>query len=534
MTAASHIQTTFRHAAVYSGASILSRIVGFLMLPVYSHYLRGEGYGIIGMIDVVLSIMTLVVGYGIAGAMGRFYFEQKTEQERKTLVSTTMALMLGLVVLVSSPVLIFHESVAWLALGSREYGYYLVIAALAFICEMSAKAPEAYILLRQKPFLISFLSLGRLVLGLSLNIYLIVSLEMGVLGYLYSSLITGIVTTVVMHGYALYHVGLGFDKKVIDKILRFSLPLLPGYLAMFIRGNADRVILRTSLGLAQLGAFEMLFKFATLLGVLIVEPFSKIWNVKRYEICDSPEGPETMARMFSLQMALMLFFGLILSLEIPLLLRVMTPPEFWLGGGIVLLAVVSRILNAAYQQVSFGLIYAKKTFNISVIQGVTATLSIGFNFLLIPRYGIFGAVSASCLVALCQCAMAHFMSHNYYRIPFQWGKIAQMTIAAATIYMLIDPISVDSFGLSHWLNQTLMPNVASVMKSLHLDEIKNGKLLLYVTNNIPLVVEGGIKLLLAFSFMSVLLFMGIIPRHIFSRLLSWQVLRHPLRAFGGR
>ncbi|BCA79496.1 oligosaccharide flippase family protein [Desulfuromonas sp. AOP6] len=530
MTAAvSHIQHTFRHAVVYSGASILSRIVGFLMLPVYSHYLRGEGYGIIGMIDVVLSMMTLVVGYGIAGAMGRFYFEQKTEQERKTLVSTTMALMLAMVLLVSSPVLIFHESVAWLALGSREYGYYLVIAALAFICEMSAKAPEAYILLRQKPFLISFLSLGRLVLGLSLNIYLIVSLEMGVLGYLYASLLTGIATTVVMHGYALYHVGFGFDRKVIHKILRFSLPLLPGYVAMFVRGNADRVILRTYLGLAQLGAFEMLFKFATLLGVLIVEPFSKIWNVKRYEICDAPEGPETMARMFSLQLALLLFFGLILSLEIPLLLRVMTPPEFWVGGGIVSLAVVSRILNAAYQQVSFGLIYAKKTFNISVIQGVTATLSIAFNFLLIPRYGILGAVLASCLVALCQCVMAHYMSVGYYPIPFQWGKIAQMTLAAATIYILVGPVSVDSFGLAPWLNQTLKPSVASMMTAMHLDAIKDGKLLLYVTDNIPLVVEGTIKLFLAFSFLPILIFMGIVPRRLF----RWQVLCHPLRAFAG-
>jgi len=486
----------------------------------------------IGMIDVVLSIMTLAVGSGIAGAMGRFYFEQETEQERKSLVSTTIFLMFALVLIVSIPVLLFHESVAWLALGSRDYGYYIVLAALAFVCEMTSKTPEAYILLQQKPFLISFLALGRLILGLSLNVYLIVSLEMGVLGYLYASLITGVLSTLVMHAYALYHVGLSFKKSFAEKMLRFSLPLVPGYLALFVRGNASRVILRTYLGLSQLGAFEMLFKFSTLLGVLIVQPFSKIWNVKRYEICDAPEGPETMARMFTLQMASMLFFGVILALEIPLLLRVMTPQEFWLGEGIVLLAVCSRILNAAYQQVNFGLLYAKKTYKITVIQWVTSILSLVLNLWLIGRYGIFGAVLASCLVTASQCLMGHFMSRGYYRIPFQWQTITKMTLAATVLVLAIGQVSFAGFGMSVWLSQSLTPGVVAFMQAVHLDVIKDGKLLLYVTGNIPLVVEGTLKLLLSLFFLPVLIYLGVLPWRIFNHFSTWHFLRHPLRGGG--
>lgn len=532
MTIQEHVKNTFKHALIYSGSSILSRIVGFIMLPLYSHYLRGEGYGIIGMIDVVLSIMTLVVGHGIAGAMGRFYFEYETEQDRKTLVSTTISVMFVLVLIVSLPVLIFNESVAVLALGSSKYGYFLVISTLAFICEMTSKTPEAYILLRQKSILISFFALGRLILGLSLNIYLIVYLQMGVLGYLYSALTVGVLSTIVLHAYALSYVGLSFQKIIVEKIFRYSLPLLPGYFAMFIRGNADRVILRTYLGLSQLGAFEVMFKFATLLGVFVVVPFSRIWNVKRYEICDSPEGPETMARMFTLQLALLLFFGGILMVEIPILLRVMTPQEFWLGGGIVLLAVSSRILQAAYDQVNFGLLYAKKTSHISIIYGITAILSVGLNLLLISRYGIFGAVLSSCLVSICQCLMGHYMSRVYYPIPFQWKRISKMTLAAGVIFFAIGQVSVNGLGLSGWLKESLAPGTIAFMQVMHLDSIKNGKLLLYVAGNIPLVFEGAIKLVLSMTFLPVLACLGVVPWRFLNIFYVWEKLHHVLRGRG--
>lgn len=92
---------------------------------------------------------------------------------------------------------------------------------------------------------------------------------------------------------------------------------------MFFRNNADRIMLRGYLGLTQLGTFEMLFKFATLIGVFVSEPFMKSWDVKRFEIAQMPEGPAIMARVFTYQLVLNLFFGLILALEIPLLLRIL-------------------------------------------------------------------------------------------------------------------------------------------------------------------------------------------------------------------
>ena len=530
MSGSKHIKSTLKHAFIYSGASILGKAVGFIMLPVYAHFLRGEGYGIIGMIDVVLSVLTLLIGYGITGALQRYYFEKETVQEKNILVSTTIILMFMLVLIVCLPVLLLNKQIAYIAFGKYGIEYYITLAVLTFIADMTSKNAEAYILIRQQSIFFSVLSLSRLILGLSLNIYLIVYLRLGVLGYLYSGLIVAIVFTAIMHLNALIRVGLHFDRRDAKAILKFSLPLLPGYLMMFIRINADRVILRTYLGLTQLGAFEMLFKFATLIGVLITEPFGKIWGVKRFEICDLKEGSQTMARVFTFQLAIMMFLGLVLSLEIPLILKILTPEEFWLGGMIAFLAVMSRIILASYYHMFFGLLYSKLTYKISIIQFISAALNVLANLVLIKYYGILGAVIASCIVNLIQCVIAYFMSKGYYHIPFEWNRVFQMVLIAVVLFFGIDFISVTKIGISGWLDSTFGPVVVNIIEFFHLHNFKDGKLLLYAVGNIPVIADGCIKLCLSFTFLFGLIFIGVIPKAKVVNMFHIRNFRNPIAA----
>jgi O-antigen/teichoic acid export membrane protein len=526
MQSSSHITKALRHTAIYSATTILSKIITFFLLPIYAHYLGGEGYGIMGMIDVVISVATLMIGYGIAGAMWRFYFQRETEEERKTLVSSTIILMFILVIGVSLPIFLFHNQLAHLVFGRSDLGYYLIIAALAFICEMTAKTAEAYILIRQKPFLYSSLALFRLVMGISLNIYFIVYLELGVLGFIYTNFICSLVGTVIAHAYTLGCVGIRFKKAVVRELFAFTLPLFPGYIALFIRGNADRVILRTFMGLAQVGVFEMLFKFVSLLTVFIIEPFSKSWEVKRYEICETQEGPETMARMYTFQLAMMLFLGLVLALEIPLLLRIMTPKEFWVGGSVAFIAVLSRILSASYYQFFFGLLYAKKTSQIAKIQIISSVLDVGLNISLIPLFGLIGAVTASCLVATIQCCMAFFMARVYYPIPFQWNKIIQMLLVAFVLMIVISQVPMDRIAGFKLLAHNLATISEDFIKTLHLDTIRNGKVLNYVVNSMDYIVEALIKFILSLLFIPAMAYLNILPRRFF----NMRLFRNPFRA----
>ncbi len=257
MSEAYHIRSTFKHALIYSGASILSKAIGFIMLPVYAFYLRGDGYGIIGMIDVLLSVLSYLFGLGIAVTMRRFYFEKITEQDKHVFVSTNITLMFLLVIVTTVPAVFFSEQIARLAFGKIGMGYYVTLAMFTFIADVTSRNAENYILIRQESLFYTGLALLRLFLGLSLNIYLIVYLAQ-VLGF--SPQWTYNSDGLQFHPswLCISYEGFAFRASDVERFLLTNLPMMPGLLALFFRINTDRIMLGTYLGLTQFGAFEML------------------------------------------------------------------------------------------------------------------------------------------------------------------------------------------------------------------------------------------------------------------------------------
>ncbi|MCP4748623.1 MAG: oligosaccharide flippase family protein [Desulfobacteraceae bacterium] len=531
MESASHIKNTFKHALIFGGAGLIGKVIGFIMLPIYAYHLRAEGYGVIGMIDTVLSLLTLLIGYGITGAMNRFYFETYDTQKRKRIVSTTIILMFFVVLIVCSPVLLLSKQVAWLAFGNKEWGNYIILAVVAFMGTMTSKTAENYILIKQQSFILSLISLIRLVFQLSLNIYFIVVLQMGVLGYLYASIIDAVLYTLFMHTNALLRVGFSFEKNIARNVLAFSLPLLPGYVAMFIRSNLDRIILRTYLGLTTVGIFEMLFKFATLLSFFVVQPFSKIWQVKRFEVCDLEDGPSILSRVFTYHLAIMFFIGLLFSLEIPVILKLLTPKEFWLSGFIIYFAVISRVFNGAYYHFFFGLLYAKKTWKISVIQWVTAIGSLIITYPMILLFNLYGAVVASMLCGILQCVLGYFMARSYYVIPFAWGALCRMAIMMTGLYWVAKDFSITKLPAAGWLDLYVAPIIRQILVFLSLDQVKNGKLLNYLVDGLPHLIDGIILACYSCSFIFGLVFLKIIPPDVVKSLFSIKILRKPMKIF---
>ena len=529
MSKTSHIKSTFRHAIIYGGAGLIGRAVGFIMLPIYSHHLKAEGYGVLGMIDSVLSIMSLLIGYGISGAMSRFYYETSNPEQRKEIVSTIVILMFFLVVGVTSPVLSLNKQVAWLAFGRNDWGYYIILATITFMGTMTSKNAENYVLILQKSFFLSAVSLARLVFSLSLFIYFIVVLKWGVLGYLYASLIDAYAYTFFMHAYTLGKVGIRFNKAIAKKTLSFSLPLVPGYIAMFIRNNADRVLLRTYLGLSQVGVYSMLFKFVYLIGIFAVAPFTKIWQVKRFEVCDLKDGPEIIAKVFTYHMVVLVFMGLIFSFEIPIVLKLLTPKEFWLSGFVVYFVVLSRVFAAAYQHIFFGLLYAKKTAKISMLQAMSAAATLALTVPLTIFWGLLGAALAALLISIFQCTIAYVMAKPYYKVPYQWNAIGIMLASATGLFIVGKDLTISNTFLADWLNFYVVPWVEVFGGWLRLDQIKEGILLNRLVDSVVLLSDATLLLLYSGLFILGLVLFRIIPRDLVLQFFSLETLRRPHR-----
>jgi O-antigen/teichoic acid export membrane protein len=58
-----YLKQTIKHSAVYSFANVLQKGVGFLMIPVYTHFLSPAEYGVLEMMDLTMMVLSMMTGY---------------------------------------------------------------------------------------------------------------------------------------------------------------------------------------------------------------------------------------------------------------------------------------------------------------------------------------------------------------------------------------------------------------------------------------------------------------------------------------
>src|ERR687884_1108840 len=82
------LKELLRHSAIYGLGSIVARILGVLLLPLYTRYLSPGDYGLIETLVALSAVLAALVAQGMKSAFFRFYFDS-TEEARRLLVVRT-------------------------------------------------------------------------------------------------------------------------------------------------------------------------------------------------------------------------------------------------------------------------------------------------------------------------------------------------------------------------------------------------------------------------------------------------------------
>jgi O-antigen/teichoic acid export membrane protein len=487
---------TFKHAFIYSSAAILSKMIGFIMLPVYAHVLRDLGYGVISMVDSTMSVLLSLMAYSMRGTVIRIYHEQPAGERRRAISTGTILVaaiaggLMGLTALISHPL-------SRLMLGDASYAPLLRLASLAFFFELSGQAASAILLIERKSIYFSSMGLLRMVIGVSLNIYLILVLKMGLLGYFLASLATSVVPGLMFFAIAVKKCGLAFDRKIAADMLRFQLPLVPSSIINTISRQAERVLARFMINIESVGILSMGYKFPVLLTILIHEPFMKSWNTERIAIADQPKGPERIGRMFTYSLYLLVFAGLVMAAAIQDLLMILTPPEFWLAYRIARIEILTVLLINIRAHLTFGLLYAKDTKTWAIMRSVMSVIKIGLSFLFISLWGLYGAAYSACVVAFLTLLWGLKLGQARYRITLETRKILLLSGAAVLLFALLTRIDFRESGLVQSLSAGAMPRIADFLTHTPLGTWKEGKGIVLLQERADLLLDMMLKTLVA-------------------------------------
>ena len=433
------LRDLLKHSSIYAVGQILTRMVSVLLLPLYTHCLTTADYGVVGILDTTAAILALMIGGGMVTAVTRFHFERPSEEDhdRTWWTGLTWVGFASLVVL--TPLWIGRHTLVGLILPQSvpngEWLYSLTLATI--LVQLIGQLVDGYLRVLKWSGVFVMISLGRLLLNVSLNVWFLVGMKYGVEGLLIGNLIASFAHTLVLLGVFVctrgpYQVSLSLARQ----LLRFSAPLMvTAFLAMLMH-ESNRYILVYLVSAGDLGVYAFAQKIGFAVNTLCLLPFSSIWQVAIYDINRQKNADEVFAQVFGWFVSALGVLLLGAALTVHPVLPLLTPDAF--GPAVDLIAVILLSLFVYGLQIQFEVpaMLAKRTSLLVPGSLAGVIINLIFNSALVPYLGLWGAAWSSVATYAAYSFTTLFLGNKVRPLAYPWRQSLGAAAGLVTSYCL--------------------------------------------------------------------------------------------------
>ena len=431
-------KSLFKQTAIYGLATVLPRMLSFLLVRLYTGILPTGEYGEVSIVLSWMVFFNVVLSYGMETAFFRFY-NSETDKENVIATSTISIFWSSIIFLFGA--LIFRGTLASLANVEVQYVTYaiwiLVLDALVIV-------PFSKLRANQKPMLYAIIKMGNVTVNLLLNLFFLKLLPVIAasspnsfignlyvanyeIGYIFvSNLAASLLTLVVLSPNYLF-LTRKFDAVLWKKMMRYGLPILVAGIAFAVNEHFDKILLgywlpenvaKSEVGAYsacyKLGLFMVLFATAFRLGI---EPF--FFSHSKNE--NAPQTYAMITKYFVIFGSLILL-GVIVFADV-LKFLLLDNKTYWEAMKVVPLIILANFFLGIYNNLSVWYKLTDRTKMGAYISIVGAVLTLLLNYLLIPKFSYYGSAIATIVAYGSMMLISYVLGNRYYPIPYDMEKI---------------------------------------------------------------------------------------------------------------
>ncbi|WP_269686206.1 lipopolysaccharide biosynthesis protein [Flavobacterium lacustre] len=428
----------FKQTAIYGLATVLPRMLSFLLVRLYTGILPTAEYGEVSILLSWMVFFNVILSYGMETAFFRFY---NSESDKQNVIATTTISVFWSSIFFLFGALIFRNTLAAMANVDVQYITYsiwiLVLDALVIV-------PFSKLRANQKPMVYAAIKIGNVAVNLILNLFFLLFLPKiaesnpdSFLGNLYidnfeigyifvSNLLASLLTFVVLSPNYL-SLKRNFDTVLWKKMMRYGLPILVAGIAFAVNEHFDKILLgyllpeniaKSEVGAYsacyKLGLFMVLFATAFRLGI---EPFF-------FSHSNNENAPQTYAVItkYFVILGSLILLGVIVFADI-LKLILLDNQSYWEAMKVVPLIILANFFLGIYNNLSVWYKLTDKTIIGAYISIVGAIVTLVLNYLLIPKYSYYGSAIATISAYGSMMFISYILGNKYYPIPYDMEKI---------------------------------------------------------------------------------------------------------------
>jgi O-antigen/teichoic acid export membrane protein len=414
---------------LYTVGNLSSKVISFVLVFFTTFYLTKEDVGAYDLILITLSLLSPFVTFQLTDAALRWLLDNDRGDNSKKVFSTITAIFTA------------SHIVLYVLMFIYDYFYTVKYFNLLFTLVLFQ---SIYLFLIQ---CIRGLGKNEVYVGVGLlNTFIYVGLAILALavfnfrveGLLYSSIIAGFVTSVVLLFLGkLYTL---WDRKSITlefskTLLQYSVPLIPNSLSWWAISSANRYIILMYLGAAANGIFAIAFKLPTIL-LMFVNIFYLAWQEKSILSFEREDRDEYYTIVLKKYIRILFSISILIVASNKILLSYIVSKEFFDAWQYTPLLLLSIILSAIAGFYGTGYLSAKKTRGALTSSLFGGLATVGLSFLLIPKFGLFGASYAIVIGYLVLLVIRTFHMKNIFAIVFPYKLAFFMLFLLALVSLL--------------------------------------------------------------------------------------------------
>lgn len=420
------------NSLVFTLANFGSKIITFLMVPLYTYVLTPDAYGTIDIVTTTSGLMIPIVFLCISDAVMRYTMSSKFL--KKDILSNGIKIyLIGLIV--SSIIIILFGNL--FNIGQYKFFLFLILASNGLLLILNQFLRSIN---KIKEFAING-TLYTLILVCS-NILFLVVLKIGIYGYFISIILANLICIVyaALVSKAWKYITFSPSNEVLRTMLKYSLPLVPNSLMWWIMDASDKFIITFFLGVNANGIYAISKKLPT-----IIDTFHSIFNqawqisaIQENESKDTVEFTSNTYKVYTILIFSVVSILLVFSRVVVKYLLSSSYLESWKYIPLLLLSVAFSSLSGF---LSANFIANEKTgiiFKTTVYGAIINTI---LNFILIPIIGINGAALATMIsfFVVLKIRENRIIAENKLVISFN-RKIIYMLIIMQFVTYYIFPI----------------------------------------------------------------------------------------------
>jgi O-antigen/teichoic acid export membrane protein len=448
------------------GNSVTS-LIDFIVIVYLARFLGTEGFGLYSFIFTYVTFFQILGNLGTQRIVIRELVRKKDLSEK--IVGNFLILKTLLSLFAIAVALIFAN-----LLGYSDDERHLIYLASVILFTNSAKIP--FFSLFNANLRMEYTAISQMIRRIifSLLILVIIFLKGGIEHIILGAILADAITFFVSYRFSrkFAKIGWQFDLVLIKKILKASLPLAFTQVFFIIYYRIDVLMLSVMRSFKEVGYYSAAYKPLDGSMIIPIAVSTAIFPVMTKHFKESRESfYEVYEQSFRVLLTLALPIAIYTTVYAEEIIKILYGAEFLPASRALKIMMWSGVFLFIRPTFNAALISMDRELSTSYITGFSALFNVVSNFIMIPRYGFFGASVTTLLTQAIEIILFYLFTTRLIRrslLPVAFKPILIAGLLYLSLFLLgfLPPIALIVLSGAAYLWLTLRKEIAGVYGKL--------------------------------------------------------------------